>query len=100
MMHLPHLLELDDLYEIVAVCDVSPGTLAFVGERYRVARRHGDWRDLLREPLDAVLIATPGSHAPVALAAIRAGKHVLTEKPMCYTLREADELVETAAASG
>jgi len=100
MMHLPHLVELDDLYEVVAVCDVSPGTLAFVGDRYRVARRHADWRALLREPLDAVLIATPGSHAPIALAAIRAGKHVLTEKPMCYTLREADELVETVATSG
>ena len=93
MMHLPHLVELDELYELGAVCDVSPGALAFVGDRYGVARRHRDWRDLLQEPLDAVLIATPGSHAPVALAALRAGKHVLTEKPMCYTLREADELV-------
>ncbi len=99
MMHIPHLAELDDLYEIAALCDVSPGTLAFVGDRCRVARRHADWRDLVREPLDAVLIATAGSHAPIALAALRAGKHVLTEKPMCYTLREADELIETVAAT-
>jgi predicted dehydrogenase len=100
MMHIPHLAELDDLYEIAALCDVSPGALAFVGDRYRVARRHGDWRTLVREPLDAVLIATAGSHAPIALAALRAGKHVLTEKPMCYTLREADEIVETVGATG
>jgi predicted dehydrogenase len=100
MMHIPHLVELDDLYELVALCDVSPGALAFVGDRSGVARRHRDWRDLLAEPLDAVLIATAGSHAPVALAALRAGKHVLTEKPMCYTLREADEMVTAAAASG
>ncbi|MBI2467459.1 MAG: Gfo/Idh/MocA family oxidoreductase [Candidatus Rokubacteria bacterium] len=100
MMHIPHLRELDDFYEIVALCDVSPGTLAFVGERYGVARRHPDWRALLQEPLDAVLIATAGSHAPIALAALRAGKHVLTEKPMCYTLREADELVEAVGRSG
>jgi predicted dehydrogenase len=100
MMHIPHLAELDDLYEIAALCDVSPGTLAFAGDRYRVARRHGDWQTLVREPLDAVLIATAGSHAPIALAALRAGKHVLTEKPMCYTLRETDELIETVAATG
>ena len=100
MMHLPHLVEMDDLYELVAVCDVSPGALGFVGDRYHVPRRHTDWRALLREPLDAVLIATPGSHAPIALAALRDGKHVLTEKPMCYTLREADELVDAVKTSG
>ncbi len=100
MMHVPHLVELDDLYELAAVCDVSPGALAFVGDRYGIARRHTDWRALLEEPLDAVLIATAGSHAPIALAALAAGKHVLTEKPMCYTLREADAMVEAAAGSG
>jgi predicted dehydrogenase len=100
MMHIPHLRELDDLYELVAVCDVSPGTVAFIGDRYGVSRRHADWRDLLEEPVDAVLIATAGSHASIALAALRAGKHVLTEKPMCYTLREADELVEAVKRSG
>lgn len=100
MMHLPHLHELEDLYEIAAVCDVSPGVLVFVGDRYGVARRHEDWQDLLKAPLDAVLIATPGSHAPIALGALRAGMHVLTEKPMCYTLREADELVDAVARAG
>jgi predicted dehydrogenase len=100
MMHIPHLVELDDLYDLQALCDVSPGTLAFVGDRYGVTRRFTDWRELLKAPLDAVLIATAGSHAPLALAALAAGKHVLTEKPMCYTLREADELVETVARTG
>lgn len=100
LMHLPYLRELDDLYEISAVCDVSPGVLRFVGDRYGVARRHDDWQALLKEPLDAVLVATPGSHAPIALAALAAGKHVLTEKPMCYTLREADALVEAVDRTG
>jgi len=100
MMHLPHLAELDDRYEIGALCDVSPGTLAVAAERYAVARRFTDWRDLVREPLDAVLIATAGSHAPVALGALAAGQHVLTEKPMCYTRREADALVDAVGRSG
>lgn len=100
MMHLPHLRELDDLYELAALCDVSPGTLAFVADRYGVAWRHGDWRALLEEPLDAVLIATSGSHAPIALAALGAGRHVFSEKPMCYTLREADQLVDAVRAAG
>ena len=100
MMHLPHIMELDELYELVALCDVSPGTLAVVGDRYGVTSRHTDWRTLIRAPLDAVLIATAGSHAPIALAALEAGKHVLTEKPMCYTLREADALVEAVRRAG
>jgi predicted dehydrogenase len=100
MMHLPHLAELDDRYEIAAACDVSPGTLAVVADRYRIPRRFTDWRELVQAPLDAVLIATAGSHAPIALGALAAGRHVLTEKPMCYTLREADELVEAVARSG
>ncbi len=100
MMHLPHLRELDDVYELAALCEISPGTLRFVGDRYGVTRRHDDWRALLKEPLDAVLIATPGSHAPIALEALRAGKHVLTEKPLCYTLREADELVDAVGRAG
>src|SRR5262245_48097283 len=49
MMHLPHLRELDELYDLRAVCDLSPGTLAHVGERFGVTRRFTDWRELLRE---------------------------------------------------
>jgi len=100
MMHLPHLRELGDLFELVALCDVSPGTLGYVGDHYGVTRRHRDYRGLLREPLDAVVVLSADSHGQIIVDALEAGKHVLTEKPMCYTLREADELVEAVKRAG
>lgn len=99
-MHLPHLHELDERFELAAVCDVSPATLRHVGERYGVSRRFADHRELLGAPLDAVLVASPDSHAPVVVDALRAGKHVLAEKPLCYTLREADEVLAAHRAAG
>jgi len=52
-------------------------------------------------PADAVLITTPvGGHAPAALAALAAGKHVLVEKPFATSLAEAQEVVEAAADAG
>lgn len=100
MMHLPHLKELHERFELAALCDVSPGTLAYVGDYYGVTRRHTDHRALLREPLDAVLVLSADSHGAVIVDALRAGKHVFTEKPMCYTLREADEILAAHRAAG
>jgi len=99
IMHLPHLRQLDELFEIHALCDASPRVLQTVGDQYRVERRHTAYPDLLAEDIDAVLILTSGSHAAPALAALRAGVHVLVEKPMCFTLREADEMIAAAAES-
>ncbi len=100
MMHLPHLKELHELFEVVALCDVSPGTLRYVGDYYGVGRRHSDHRELLKEPVDAVLVLSADSHGRVIVDALRAGKHVLTEKPMCYTLGEADEILTAHRAAG
>jgi len=102
MMHLPYLRELDDRFEIAALCDLSPGVLAAVGEHYGVVAgaRYADYRELIAHPLDAVLVLTPGSHAPATLAAATAGRHVLVEKPMCFTLREADEMIAAARGGG
>ena len=100
IMHLPYLRQLSDRYEIAALCDLSPALVESVGEYYHVSRRYTDYRDLLAADLDAVIVLTAGSHAPLALAALRAGKHALVEKPMCFTLREADELIAAAEANG
>src|SRR5262249_41814720 len=60
-----------------------------------------DHRELVTAPdVDLVLILTPpASHAPIARAALGAGKHVLTEKPFAVSLDEAAELVELARRS-
>jgi predicted dehydrogenase len=100
MMHLPHLKELHDLYDLVALCDVSPGTLEYVADYYHVSKRFTDHHALLKESLDAVLVLSADSHGQVIVDALKAGKHVLTEKPMCFTLREADEIVAAKKQAG
>ena len=44
VMHLPYLRELDERYEIAALCDLSPGLIEALGEDYGVQRRYADWR--------------------------------------------------------
>ena len=100
MMHLPHLKELHELYEVVALCDVSPGTLKYVGDYYGIARRHADHRELLKEKIDAVMVLSADSHGQVIVDALRAGKHVVTEKPMCFAMSEADEILAAHRAAG
>jgi predicted dehydrogenase len=60
------------------------------------------WEDAVeRADVDAVVIATPNAqHHAVAMAALRAGKHVLVDKPMACTVAEADEMVAQAHAAG
>jgi predicted dehydrogenase len=61
-----------------------------------------DWRALVRRPdVDLVdVVTSSGSHFEIALEALRAGKHVLVEKPMAMTSDEADRLAQAAAAKG
>lgn len=100
VMHLNYLRELSERYEIAALCDISQSVREACARDYNVARTFGNWRDLLREKLDAVLILTPGSHAPIAIAAAEAGIHVLVEKPMCFSVAEGHEMIAAAAHAG
>lgn len=100
VMHLPYLRELSDRFEIAAICDTSPNVLERVGNWYGVERRCSRWEDLIEEPLDAVMVLTPGSHAPAAVGAACAGLHVFVEKPMCFGLREGYDMVQAAEQAG
>jgi predicted dehydrogenase len=94
-VHLPLLAKRCDLFELTAVCDISPGTLAAVGDRFGVppARRYASVRELLADAgVDALAVLTSGSHGSVCDAAVRAGLPVMCEKPLAYTLAEADTL--------
>jgi predicted dehydrogenase len=92
-VHFHYLAELQDRFQVRAVCDVSPGALAFSGERFFPrAGRYDDWRELLDQPLDAVMILTPGSHAPIACAALDRGLGVFAEKPLAFSSQEAAEV--------
>lgn len=102
IQHLPHLKELREEFEITALSDISAKLLAAVGTELGVPleRQYLDYRDLVNSELDAVIVCSSGSHAGPSIAAAQAGKHVLVEKPMCATVREAQEMVAAADASG
>lgn len=94
-VHLPLLAKHPELFRISAVCDLSRSACASLGERFGIdgARRYGTAEELLAAgDLDAVAILTPGSHGALAAAAARAGLAIFCEKPLAYTLAEADEL--------
>jgi predicted dehydrogenase len=93
VMHLHYLAELADRYEVAAVCDLDAAGARACAERYGIPAVFADWHDLLGHPLDAVLVLTSGSHAPIAEAAARAGRHVFVEKPMCFSAEEGRTMV-------
>jgi predicted dehydrogenase len=80
------------------VTDLNPVRLTAVKTRYPVAKVATDYRELIDDPsIDAVAIATPVStHFEFGMAALRAGKHVLIEKPIAATSDEASRLIEEA----
>ena len=100
VMHLHYLDELAESFEIAAVCDIVPENAKACAERYGIAATYADWRELIQQPLDAVLVLTSGSHAPFAVEAARAGLHVLVEKPMCYSVTEGQAMVAAAEQAG
>ena len=99
-MHLPYLAELSDRFEIAGLCDTRTELARSCAERYGQPRTHARWEDLLTEPLDAVVIATSGDHAPPAMAAAEAGLHVLVEKPMALCSRDGAAMVAAADRAG
>lgn len=96
VMHLPYLTELDDRFELAAVCDVSPTVAEACARRFGAGRALTRWEDLLDADLDAVLVLISGSHAPVAVACAQAGLHVFVEKPMCASVAEGSEMLAAA----
>jgi predicted dehydrogenase len=88
---------------IVALCDVDWAKAAGTFKAFPNAERFKDYRLMLkrRKDIEAVMIATPDHmHAPITLAALRAGKHVYVEKPMAHTIEEARLMTKVARKTG
>ena len=100
VMHLHYLRELSDRFEIAALCDLSDEVREACAREYGVKDRYATWQEMLERPLDAVLVLTSGSHAPIAVAAAEAGLHVLVEKPMCFSVAEGRAMIEAADKAG
>jgi predicted dehydrogenase len=84
---------------IVALCDVDDDFAAEVYQKYPNARKWKDFRVMLDEQkdIDAVIVATPDhTHAVIAMAAMKRGKHVYVQKPLTRTVYEARMLTEAA----
>ena len=98
--HLPEYHTHPDV-DISSVCDVVIERAQAVAQTYGV-KAYTDYMDLINDKqINAVSICVPNVlHAPMAIAALQAGKHVLCEKPMATTLEEAERMNETANASG
>jgi predicted dehydrogenase len=94
-----------ELIECVALCDVSEANLKARNEQLGgKCRLFQDWKVLFSEmgaEFDAVVICLPHHlHGAAIMDAARAGKDVLCEKPLCTTLKEADEIVAVVEAAG
>lgn len=102
IIHLPILQAMRDRYEIAGMCDVSPALLQLVGDQYGVERRYEHAADLVaQQDLDAILVLNSDEyHAEHTVLAARGGKHVLVEKPMCLSLREADHIIAARDEAG
>ncbi len=101
--HLSGLIKHPDV-EIAAVCEVDAERLESARQRAQLpsARAFRDFREVLERPeIDAVLIATPDHwHAPMSIAAMKAGKDVYCEKPLTLTIGEGRKMVEAARRYG
>jgi predicted dehydrogenase len=83
---------------LVAVADLSRERREEIKNTYSIDRAYEKWQDLLKDPeIDAVAVALPNFlHAPVSMAALNAGKHVLLDKPFALNYREARQVAATA----
>ena len=97
---LPQLAEPDakERLELVAVCDVNETRARETAERFGIPDAYSDAQELIgRDDIDLVLVITPIEyHYPLAMDALRAGKHVYVQKTMATTYAEAKEMVDTA----
>lgn len=87
---------------LVHVCDARAEAARSFAQRFRVPRCSTDPAAVLADPdVEGVLVCThPDSHAELAVAAARAGKHVLVEKPLATTVDDCRKIIEAAEESG
>ena len=98
--HLPEYQDRPDV-TIRGLFDLNQERAKALAEQYK-ARAYASYEELLADPeIDAVSICTANiAHAEMAIAALRAGKHVLCEKPMATTLEDCERMVKAAKESG
>ncbi|MCP3464984.1 MULTISPECIES: Gfo/Idh/MocA family protein [unclassified Bradyrhizobium] len=87
--------------KLVAVCDPITARADAIAAKFGVAAHHDMDSFLARQDMDAVAVLTPsGLHPQHAIAAAKAGKHVVVEKPMALRLQDADDMIKACDQAG
>ena len=88
--------------QVVACCDIIPERAKEAAEKYNIPFGTTKYEEMLkRDDIDLISICTPsGLHPEHGILAARAGKHVLTEKPMACRIEEADKLIKACDEAG
>jgi predicted dehydrogenase len=96
--HAPEYSALSDDVEIVAFADRVPERAEWCAKKFG-GKAHEKWEDVVAQrDVDAISVCTSNyAHAPITIAALNAGKHVLCEKPMATSLDEANAMIEAAS---
>lgn len=99
--HLEELVKLRHLYQVCCLCDNVPGKAEQLARKWQVGRWSEDYRQVLEDPeIECVWVLTPPfNHAEVAIAALRANKHVFCEKPLAKNTRQCQDIVRVAEDS-
>jgi predicted dehydrogenase len=86
---------------VAALCDTDADTLAAAASRHGIERRYTDYEQMVVSDLDAIVVATPMPfHAPQAIRALEAGKHVMSEVPAATDLEQCWRLAQAVRSSG
>lgn len=99
--HIPAYMKNEEA-EIVYFCDILPDRAKAAVEKYGCGKAITDYHDILKDPeIEAVSVCTPNNvHASIAIDCLRAGKHVLCEKPAARTYAEALEMQKVQHETG
>jgi predicted dehydrogenase len=100
--HMLGYVKLPDLFKVVTVCDIDARRATSVAALSEGCTTTPDIEVLLADPsIDIIDVCLPPSlHFPVSMRALKAGKHVVCEKPLAGSIREADELARAAKKAG
>jgi predicted dehydrogenase len=97
-VHLPALAALPNV-RVTHVVDTDVARARAVAQRFGVPSASADYRSVIDRVDAAIIVVPPHAHAPIALDFLRAGVHVLVEKPMALDTGECDAMIEAAAAA-
>ncbi|HNS32227.1 MAG TPA: Gfo/Idh/MocA family oxidoreductase [bacterium] len=87
--------------EVAAIADINEIKMKAAAEKFGIPRTFKKCEDMLKEDIDIVSICSPNAfHASQSIKAMKAGKHVLCEKPLCLSEEEVDEVFDTAKRTG